>query len=234
MNYPLSLPATIRENIKTSQIALSLVKEAVQRTIDGHIADYQKESEAYQNQWQELLDKKVLEIAKEIIGPLSSAIRTLIPTFWGTGGSNWEVKSFFPYLTEDKATRLFGEGVIFVKMDSRSQTDPMRRKKLIVHELIAHGTTEKLREDTPMDESFACTHQADKEWLMGEIEAQILWRMDYYPRLEDPQRQKIASLAQDTTRKAFYVDPFTPPDKLELKYPGNIAKVIEETIQCLK
>ena len=232
--YSLSLPKLILENINAKDKALSLVETSVLKTINKRYLDYEKESKLYQNEWFELLDNNVFEIAREIVGSLSTVSRTLVPTFWGTGGSNWKIKSFFPYIPKDKAIDLFREGVIFVKMDSRTKTDPMRRKKLIVHELIAHGTTEKLRENTPIDESFNCTHQADKEWLVGEVEAQILWRMGCYPKLEDPQRQKISLQAQDSTRKAFYVDPFAPPDKLELKYPGNITKVIEETIQYLK
>lgn len=230
IGYNPILPEAIQSLVEyETQKALSLVDAEVTKYIQQNYEKYQEVSRLYEVEMKKLTDKGVWKIAIDVMGNLPTINRFFVPTAWGTDGSEWG-KGTTAFDEDIKMKSHFKDGVIFARMDVYE--DPIQKRKHLVHELVAHASTVDSRADTPLDEnSEKCLYSPDKEWLMEEITAQIVYRMGYYSTIDDPPRYPITKEAQDTTRKAFYVD---GTSSSSLKYPGNIKKALEEASAALR
>jgi hypothetical protein len=228
--YSPLLPDEIQVVIEDPIEANNRVIGSISRRIDSGYDSYAQLSKTYRKEWEELLENKLWEVARVIMGPLSYTARTLVPTAWGMGGSNWG-KGTTAYDDDEDLKKLFGDGIVFIRMNLVKDTedDSLKRKRFLIHEFIGHAVTVDLRADTPIDENVPkCSHQPDKEWLADEITAQIMYRMGYYQNLCDVPRQQMSRKAQNTTKQSFY------SENEELKYPGGIDLVIKEIVEKLK
>jgi len=234
--YSPLLPEEIQTVIEDPAEFQNRVNNAISQRIDSDYDSYAQLSETYQKEWEELLKNNLWEVVKMIMGPLKFITRTLVPTAWGMGGSDWG-KGTTAYDDDEILKELFGDGIIFIRIDQGKSVEgeSLKRKRFLIHEFIAHAMTADLRADTPIDENVPkCSYQSDKEWLADEITAQVMHQMGYYERLADVPRQSRSNDAQQSTREAFYINPSANSEELELKYPGRIDQVIQEVIGNLK
>lgn len=234
--YSPFLPDKIQAVIENPTESQNRVNGAISQRIDSDYDSYAQLSGTYQKEWEELLENNLWEVAGVIMGPLKFTVRTLVPTAWGMGGSDWG-RGTTAYDEDENLKELFGDGIIFIRMNlsKDAEDDSLKRKRFLIHEFIGHAVTVDLRADTPIDENVPkCSHQPDKEWLADEITAQVMYKMGYYKSLGDVPRQSMGKQAQESTRKAFYVNPFVDAEEIQLKYPRRIDLVIQETVENLK
>lgn len=226
------LPEKIMPIVDEVDNAVKLVPNAVSQGIEHNYDSYARLSDTYKQEWDELLQNNLWGVVEEIMGPLSFITRIIVPTEWGMGGSEWG-KGSTPYDEDPNLSDIFGDGIIFIKIDhgqeSGNDNISLKRKRTLIHEFIAHSMTVNLRANTPLDENVEkCSHPSDKEWLADEITAQVMWKLGYYKSLSDVPRQVMSQQAQESTRKAFYVNPLASMSELKLKHPGDIVAVIGE------
>jgi hypothetical protein len=135
----------------------------------------------------------------------------IVPTAYGTLGG-----------------QLVMDGPVFCMIPKYRGNASRTETEFIVHEILAHGVTARLRNDTAMDESNPkCSHQMHKERLMDLLGRTFLVRSG----MMDPGAIKMQDRARENAAAdvdpLYYVDAQNP-DEYTLRYEGRFADLVRD------
>ena len=122
------------------------------------------------------------------------------------------------------------DGPVFCRIPkyrgSRFRTE--REREFIVHEILAHGATAQIRNDTAIDESNPkCTHQWHKERLMDLLGRTFLVRSGMMISDNIIMQDKAREKAGMDVDPLYYLD-HSAPDENRLRYDGRFGDLVRD------
>lgn len=213
--YSLRFPAGINPENR-EQITNSVIRNAISYEFEINLTDYQRYAEQFQNVWR-LIAEKCVPIATVVYGFIPTGQFKIVPTAYGTGGG-----------------QLVIDGPIFCRIPKYRTGNRRTEIELIVHEILAHGATAKLRNGTAIDESNPkCTHQWHKERLMDLLGRTFLVRSGMINTKDIKMQDKARKLACADVDPLYYTDS-KKPNESRLKYEGKFGDLVRDLDLKLK
>ncbi len=200
-----------------TNISESEIQRIVDTELDTDINDYHAYAVLFNEVWN-LVKDKCIPVAREVYGFKPASHFTIMPTAYGMNGG-----------------QLVWDGPIYFRLPKyRNVNFRKTEKELIAHEILAHGATAKLRNNTSIDESNPkATHQWHKERLMDLLTRTFLVRSGLMQFSDVQMQEKAQQIAADDVDPLYYID-YQLPDENKLKYEGRFTQFVKDLDLKLK
>lgn len=205
LRFPKGINPDNRDGITDQDIRTAIMGE-----FNTDLSDYQDYARQFEEAWIPIAEKLV-PVAKTVYGFSPVGRFEIIPTAYGTGGG-----------------QLVMDGPVFCRLPKYRGGGFRTEREFIVHEILAHGATAKLRNDTVIDESNPkCTHQWHKERLMDLLGRTFLIRSGLMGRDDIRMQDKALEVAGTDVDPLYYKNHLTPDDNM-LNYEGRFGDLVRE------
>jgi len=192
------------------------IKNMVAAEVAADIKDYRDYAASIAKTWDTVKDKCV-PVARAVYGFDPAGNFTIIPTIYGTNGG-----------------QTVWDGPVYCRLPKYRPANFKSEAEFIVHEILAHGVTAKLRNNTAIDESNPkATHQWHKERLMDLLGRTFLVRSAMMGFSEVMMQEKAQQIAAAEVDPLYCQNPLSSSEN-ELRYEGKFAQLVFDLDSKLK